>query len=96
MMLRLMLWRKRLRMLDDKTRKDYEKLGISPPTSEGHGTDDDIRQNMKRLIPNSWRLEGDQLIGETEMGTLCQKIPTSHILVSTDTNGLPVFRRIDL
>lgn len=74
--------------------KDFEELGIPAPTSDPHGTEQDIQKNMTRLMPTSWRQEGNQLIGETSMGRLVQTIPTNKILVGTDDKGLPIFRDI--
>lgn len=71
-------------------------LDAAPPTVSTHGTDDDIRANMKQLLPSSWRLEGNQLIGMTEMGELRQTIPIDHILIGTDQKGLPIFRQVIL
>ena len=49
---------------------------------------------MKQLKPNSWKLEGNKLIGETEYGPLVQFIPTDRVLTGTDDNGLPIFKQI--
>lgn len=72
------------------------KLQVPLPTTTGHGTEDDIEQNLKRLMPHSWVLEGNQLIGQTDMGKLVQTIPTDVILTGTDSNGLPEFKKIDV
>ena len=72
----------------------YRKHGQQPPKTFSHGTEDDIKENMQLLRPNSWRLEGNKLIGETEHGPLVQIIPTSHILVGTDDDGLPILKQI--
>lgn len=71
-------------------------LDAPPPTISEHGTEEDVRANMKQLLPSSWRLEGNQLVGMTEMGELRQTIPTDHILIGTDDKGLPIFHRIVL
>lgn len=81
-------------MIDDKVAKQYEAWGIDPPTSDVHGTDEDIRAKMTKLLPNSWHLEGNQLTGMTEMGQLTQTIPVEYILIGTDEAGLPIFRRV--
>lgn len=72
----------------------FRKLDVALPTSEGHGTDDEIRANMHQLLPNTWLLEGNQLKGMTEMGELVQTIPTDYILTGTDSAGLPIFKRV--
>lgn len=74
----------------------YEKHGVAPPKKFDHGTEQEIRENMVRLRPGTWRLEGNQLIGKTELGTLVQTVPTDVILVGTDDDGLPMFKRVIL
>lgn len=76
---------------------DYiRKLGAAPPVAIPHMTEEEIAQNMKPLKPNTWRLEGNKLIGETEMGPLVQFIPTDYILTGTDDKGLPILKKIDI
>lgn len=74
----------------------YRKHGKAPPKHWEHGTEQEIRENMVRLRPGSWRLEGNQLIGQTELGTLVQTVPSDVILVGTDDDGLPMFKRVIL
>ena len=69
-------------------------MDVPLPEAHPHGTDDDIRNNMNRPLPNSWKLEGNQLKGMTDMGELVQTIPTNKILVGVDKKGLPIFRDI--
>lgn len=57
---------------------------------------EDLEKNMKKLKPNSWRLEGNKLIGETEFGPLVNYIPTNYILEKVDEDGMPVFKKIEL
>jgi hypothetical protein len=72
------------------------KLGAAPPTATPHGTDAEISENLKKLMPNSWRMEGNQLIGQTDMGPLVQFIDPAYILTGTDARGLPVFEKVIL
>ena len=74
----------------------YKKHGKAPPKHFEHGTEAEIQENMVRLRPGTWRLEGNQLIGQTEMGPLRQTIPTDVILVGTDDDGRPRFRKVVL
>ena len=74
----------------------YKKMGVKPPTSEPHGTEDDIKSNLVPLKPKEWRLEGNLLIAETEHGTHAQTIPTNYILTGTDDDGLPIFKKVVL
>lgn len=70
------------------------KLGAAPPVAIPHMTEEEIAKNMKQLKPNQWKLEGNKLVGETEMGKLVQFVPTDYILTGTDENGLPTFRKV--
>jgi len=81
-------------MYDERVRQECEKLGIEPPKVSSHGTEDDIQRSLKRLIPNSWHLEGNQLVGKTEVGELRQSISTEYILTGTDEKGMPILRKI--
>lgn len=74
----------------------YKKHGKAPPKHWEHGTEQEIRENMVRLRPGSWRLEGNQLIGQTELGTLVQTVPTDVILTGTDDDGRPIFQKVVL
>ena len=71
-------------------------MGIDPPTRDPHGTLDEISDKMLKLMPHSWKLEGNLLKGQTEMGELVQRIPTDYILIGTDSKGLPKFQKIDI
>ena len=74
----------------------YRKHGKEQPKHFEHGTESDIKENMIRLKPNQWRMEGNMLIGETEHGVHAQAIPTDYILAGTDDEGLPIFRKVVL
>lgn len=75
----------------------YRKvLKTEPPSFTTHLTEEEIMANMKQLKPKSWTLRGNQLEGMTEQGKLVQTIPTSHVLVGTDSEGLPIFQRVNL
>lgn len=71
------------------------KWNVPLPTAEAHGTEDDIRANLKPVKAHSWRLEGNKLITQTDMGELVQFIPTTHILIGEE-NGLPILKKIVL
>lgn len=73
----------------------WRKYKMQVPETIPHGTTEDISEKMEKMMPNSWRLEGNRLIGETKMGELINIIPTDYILVGSE-NGLPVFRKVDI
>ena len=74
----------------------FRKYNLTPPEAITHGTEEDIKIRLTELLPNSWRLEGNKLIGETAMGPLVNFIPTDYILTGTNDKGLPVFQKIEL
>jgi hypothetical protein len=80
--------------LDDETRKRFEKWGVPPPTSQPHGTPQELKANLEPIRPSKWRMEGNKLIGETEMGVVAQFLPTDLICTGTDSQGLPIFKKI--
>ncbi|MCB1712000.1 MAG: hypothetical protein KDH96_05875 [Candidatus Riesia sp.] len=74
----------------------YRKvLGVEPPKAYPHVTEEEVLQNMVRLMPNNWVLKGNILEGETSQGKLVQRIPTDYILEKVE-NGLPVFKKVIL
>lgn len=81
--------------LDPKIVKQFEEWGATPPTSEDHGTIEEIRSNLRPANPTNWRQEGNKLIADTDFGPLVNHIPTDHILTGVDDKGLPVFRIIE-
>lgn len=74
----------------------FRKLNLTAPDTKTHGTEDDIEKNLKKLMPNDWRLEGNKLIGRTEFGPLVQTIDPAYILTGMDGQGLPIFKRVDV
>jgi hypothetical protein len=79
---------------DPKLVREFEAWQKPLPNIKAHGYPDEIRENLRPLKPKTWHLEGNKLIGETEMGPLVQFIPTNYILLKTDEDGLPVFKKI--
>lgn len=77
---------------DAKTLKEYEKLGIPPPSVFPHGmTPDQMVANLQPATPRNWRQEGNKLICDTEFGELVNYLPTDKLLTGTDELGMPVF-----
>lgn len=74
----------------------FRKRNLAVPTVDLHGTEEDIREKLKPLKPNSWTLEGNKLVGKTEMGPLIQYIPTDYICKGADENGLPILEKVIL
>lgn len=84
----------RIRKMDDKW---FQKNGITPPSHISHEvTDEELIKKMKPLKPRNWRLQGNQLIADTEMGPLVNIIDPSYILTGTDAEGLPILTKLEL
>lgn len=83
-------------MHDDKTLQWYDRMGKARPSSEAHGTVEDIRKNLKRLKTENWRVEGNMLKADTDMGPLTQRIPPDYICKGTDSEGLPILVKLSL
>lgn len=73
---------------------NFKEWGEPLPSREMHGTDNDVRANLKSVNPRNWRQEGNRLIADTEVGELSQTIPTNQILIGTDAKGLPIFKQV--
>lgn len=82
--------------LDPKTRKEFEDWGVEVPTSDHHGTEEDIRAQLRPMMPRNWRMEGNMLIGDTDLGVFQQRMPTNVILTGTDAEGKPVFKTLEV
>lgn len=82
------------RLRDPKQVREYEMWQKPLPSIKVHGYPDEIRENLKQMKPKTWKLQGNKLTGDTEMGELAQFISTDLILTGTDENGLPIFKKI--
>lgn len=72
------------------------KLGIAPPKAYPHGNAEEIRAKLKRANFKSWRLEGNRLIGDSDLGPVTQIIPTDYICHGMDSEGLPILKKVVL
>lgn len=76
---------------------DYEALGVEPPKVYEHGvTIEDIRANMKQAVCTNWRLVGNILHCDTDLGPLAQTIPPDYVLRGVDENNLPILTKLNL
>lgn len=73
----------------------FRKFSMPAPQTITHGTEDDVKEKMTELKPTKWRLEGNKLIGDTEMGPLVNFIPSNYILKGTDSKGMPILEKLD-
>ena len=72
----------------------FDRIKMPVPEAIPHGTEEDIAEKLKPVKTSTWRLEGNKLITETDQGNLVNFIPTTHILVGTDDNNMPIFKKI--
>ena len=79
-----------------KEDKQYVKWGVPPPERSSHGTPDEIRASLVKAVCTNWRLEGNKLTADTNLGTLVQFIPTDMVCDGTDSQGLPILRKLVL
>jgi hypothetical protein len=80
---------------DERTLREFEKLGIEPPSIVSHGvTADEIERNMVRAEMTNWRLDGNQLLCDTQFGPMSQTINPSYILKGTDADGMPILVKV--
>lgn len=75
----------------------FVKNNLKPPEHISHGiTDEQLASNMKSVNPRNWRLEGNRLIADTDVGPLVNIIDPSYILTGVDDKGQPVLTKLDL
>ena len=72
----------------------YEKHGKTPPSQEIHGSIEDIRKYQKPMEISNWRMQGNQLMGDTGFGKVVNNIPTDYIMVGVDNDGKPILEKI--
>ena len=68
---------------------------LKPPEAIVHG-DSDIKSKLKPAKTWNWKLNGNQLSCETDLGPMSQTVPTDVILVGEDDRGLPILRKVVL
>jgi hypothetical protein len=91
-------------MHDEAYLKWFDKHSKKRPDHFPHGLHDTpenpISEQLKnnyQLKPTNWRMEGvGTLVADTPMGKLVQRIGTDVLLVGTDKQGMPIFRKISL
>lgn len=74
----------------------FDRNGLERPSHTDHLKVEDIEKTLRKLKVRDWKLEGNKLSGETDMGPFVQTIPTDIILEGTDEDGLPKFRKVIL
>lgn len=78
---------------------DFKEWKVPLPSRSPHGTDSYERpasEQLQKLKPRNWRLEGNRLIADTDFGPLINYIPSNLILTGIDAQGLPILTEIKL
>lgn len=83
-------------MHDEQTLAWFDRMGKQRPTSDAHGTPEEIRANLRRVQTTNWKLEGNVLTADTDQGPLVQTIPTNYICKGTDDDGLPILVKLSV
>lgn len=74
---------------------DYEKAGVTPPTSDAHLTEQEIAEQLSIKRLHSWKQQGAVLF--------CTSCPWEHateprfkdfLLQGTDSNGHPILKKL--
>lgn len=83
--------------MQEKTVEElYQELGLTPPESIRHLTEDELREKLKIDAHHSWKQQGTNLYCDCEIGHHATQLPTDYILIGTDDSGQPVLRKITL
>lgn len=77
--------------------EDFKNWGVKLPSRDPHGTDSPetpISDRLEKLQLRNWRLKGNKLIADSDLGEYAYLIPTDYILTGTDENNLPILKKI--
>lgn len=69
-------------------------LNAPPPATASHATEEEISEKLKPVEMTNWRLEGNKLIAQTELGEVVNFIDPSYICEGTDNRGFPILKKI--
>lgn len=76
-----------------KELKDFERWHKTPPSLKSHGLEDSpehpLSEQLLEAHPRNWKLQGNELLCDTDFGPLRQRIPTDYIMKGLDKAGLP-------
>lgn len=78
--------------------EDFKNWNVPLPTRDPHGTDSPespISDRLEKLQLRNWRLKGNKLIADSPVGEFAHIIPPDYIMTGTDSNGLPILKKID-
>lgn len=82
-------------MQNDKTVEElYQELGLTPPESIKHLTEDELREALKVKANHIWKQSGTTLFCDCELGRHTTNIPTDYMLQGTDPDGKPVLKKL--
>lgn len=73
----------------------FKLMGKPAPSKEGHGTEQDILENLKPVKLTNWRLQGNVLMADSDLGPYAHRIPSDLIMRGTDLQGLPILTKVN-
>jgi len=68
---------------------DYEAAGVAPPSVQYHEELEPIN------VDTQWKQKGNYIYREGQDIRCASKIPTNVILMGTDDDGKPIFKKLD-
>lgn len=75
--------------------KQLTKWGVTPPTSDIHGTEEDIQRHLQNSVKHEWRQEGSRLFCITcPLQHATEPRFTDYLLQGTDESGKPILKKI--
>lgn len=87
-----------MQLPSEKDLNFYDQHKVARPSHDEHGIQDTFEHPLKeQLVPGNarnWRMEGNELLCDTDFGPMRQRIPTDYICLGTDGAGLPILKKI--
>lgn len=74
----------------------YKVIGKPGPSKETHGTEEAVLENLKPVKLTNWRLEGNMLKADSNLGPYAYRIPSDYYMSGVDSEGLPILKKIVL
>lgn len=74
--------------------EQFKNWGVPLPSRDAHVKDG--QQQWEKPHLTNWRLEGNILKADSNLGTHGWSLPTDYILDGTDESGLPMLRKLVL
>lgn len=87
-----------MQLPDEKEFKFFDRHKVARPSHDEHGVQDTFENPLsKQLVPGNarnWRMQGNELVCDTDFGEMRQRISTDYICLGTDKAGLPILKKV--